>query len=122
MYKLQIDEEDRHCLECGEPIYGRSDKKFCTISCKNRYHGQMRRWHNQLYANTMECLNNNYDILENLYRLHRTSCPITDLCDMGFRPEHVTHKVEKKGKHLEYRCFDFVYNMSGNKLFNLRRL
>jgi hypothetical protein len=75
-----------------------------------------------LYADTLDCLNRNYGILEHLYRLHSTGCSITELSEMGFRPDYVTHKVEKKGKHLEYRCFDFTYNLSDSKLFNLRRL
>ena len=45
-----------------------------------------------------------------------------ELLNMGFCPDCVTHCVRKKGKHLESRCFDFIYNMSSNKLFNLRRL
>lgn len=122
MYKLLDQEDDRHCLECGEPLYGRTDKKFCNTSCRSKYHGQMRRRHNMLYADTLACLNRNYGILEHLYRLHSTGCPIAELSDMGFRTDYVTHKVEKKGKHLEYRCFDFTYNLSGSKLFNLRRL
>ncbi len=122
MYKLLNDEEDRHCLECGEPLYGRPDKKFCSSSCKSKYHGELRRWHNRLYSTTLDNLNRNYGILEHLYRLNNTGCPTSELLAMGFRPDFVTHRVEKKGKHLEYRCFDFVYNMSDSKLFNLRRL
>jgi len=26
------------CIGCGEPIIGRSDKKFCNESCKSTYH------------------------------------------------------------------------------------
>ena len=122
MYKLINDNEDRHCLECGEPLYGRTDKKFCNISCRSKYHGQLRRWHNALYTNTLDSLNRNYEILEHMYRLHSTFCPIRELLEMGFLPDFVTHRAEKKGKHLEYRCFDFIYNLSDNKLFNLRRL
>ena len=122
MYKLINEDEDRHCLECGEPLYGRTDKKFCNTSCRSKYHGQLRRWHNMLYSKTLDNLNGNYEILEHLFRLHSTGCPLQELTEMGFKPDFVTHTVQKKGKHLEYRCFDFIYNMSGAKLFNLRRL
>ena len=122
MYKLLSEDEDRHCLECGEPLYGRTDKKFCNISCRSKYHGQLRRRQNKLYADTLEYLNRNYEILEHLFKLHGTNCDLTELAVMGFKTDLVTHRVQKKGKHLEYRCFDFVYNLSDNKLFNLRRL
>ena len=122
MYKLLKEDEDRHCLECGEPLYGRTDKRFCNTSCRSKYHGQIRRWHNTLYSNTLEALEQNHAILEHMSRLHLTGCSLSELSEMGFKPDFVTHRVEKKGKHLEYRCFDFIYNMSDNKLFNLRRL
>lgn len=121
MYKITT-EDDRHCLECGEPIYGRTDKVFCNRACKSRYHGQQRSLHNMAYSKTMASLQRNYGILEHLHKLKARNCPLDELTEMGFLPECVTHRVEKKGKHLEYRCFDFVYNMSENKLFNLRRL
>ena len=122
MYKLINDDNERHCLECGEPLYGRPDKKFCNISCRSKYHGDLRRRHNMLYSKTMGNLQRNYEILEHLYRLNSLACPLRELIAMGFKTDFVTHRVEKKGKHLEYRCFDFIYNLSDNKLFNLRRL
>ena len=122
MYKKIPEDEDRHCLECGEPIYGRTDKKFCNTSCKSRYHGHYRSLHNMVYDSTINSLSINYGILEKMFKLKATSCPMKDLREMGFRPDCMTHRTEKKGKHLEYRCFDFVYNLSERKLFNLRRL
>lgn len=117
-----IDEEHGHCLECGEPLYGRTDKKFCNISCKNRYHGHIRLGQRLAYNKTINALGRNYAVLEHLYKLKRSACPVENLLDMGFSTEYTTHAVQKKGKHLEYRCFDFVYNLSDCKLFNLRRL
>lgn len=121
MYKIP-ENEGRHCLECGEPLYGRPDKVFCNRSCKSRWHGHLIRHQNTAYNKTMSNLQRNYGILEHLYKLKTVNCPLDELTGMGFIPDCVTHRVEKKGKHLEYRCFDFVYNMSANKLFNLRRL
>lgn len=28
----------RKCLQCGDPVIGRLDKKFCEDSCKTAYH------------------------------------------------------------------------------------
>ena len=116
------DDEQRHCLECGEPLYGRTDKKFCDRSCKNRWHGHIRLGQRNSYNRTIAGLTRNYALLERLYKLKKLSCPMGDLLDMGFTPELTTHTVQKKGKHLEYRCFDFVYNLSEGKMFNLRRI
>lgn len=35
-YKLHIEEEGT-CLECGTAISGRRDKRFCSLSCKNKH-------------------------------------------------------------------------------------
>lgn len=122
MYKIVEEDETRHCLECGEPLYGRTDKKFCTNSCRNRWHGEARSRHNSTYTKTIGTLQRNYNILEQMFKLKASGCPMKELLEMGFHPEFVTHQVQKIGKHLEYRCFDFIYNLSERKLFNLRRL
>lgn len=122
MYKTIEEDVGTYCLECGEPIYGRSDKKFCGVACKNRWHrGSDTRLRN-IMSPTLAALTSNYGILENLFLLDIHSCPLTRLEEMGFRQEYVTQKVEKNKKHLEYRCFDFIYCLSQSKLFNLRRI
>ena len=122
MYDIQQDEEHGHCLECGEPLYGRPDKKFCNHACKNKWHGHIRTGQRVAYNKTLNGLTRNYAILEQLFKLKSSGCPMPSLLEMGFMPELTTHQVKKKGKHLEYRCFDFMYNLSESKLFNLRRM
>lgn len=122
MYRYAEEEQAAHCLECGEPIYGRADKKFCDCNCRNRWHSRLRSDQNPRLKTTLSILTRNYGILESIYDMHTASCPAEVLERMGFRQEYVTHSPIKKGKHLEYRCFDFVYNLSQTKLFNLRRV
>ena len=31
------------CLECGEKIIGRSDKKFCNDACRNSYNNKQNK-------------------------------------------------------------------------------
>ena len=33
----RLDEDKPRCLHCGAPVYGRTDKKFCSPGCKDRY-------------------------------------------------------------------------------------
>ena len=122
MYIHDEAEQAPHCLECGEPIYGRTDKKFCDCNCRNRWHSRLRADKDTHLRNTLGILTRNYSILENIFEMNAGTCPADVLERLGFRPEYMTHSPIKKGKHLEYRCFDFVYNMSPNKLFNLRRV
>jgi predicted nucleic acid-binding Zn ribbon protein len=39
----QMHEGPNYCHFCDEPIFGRSDKKFCNDSCRNRFHAQAQR-------------------------------------------------------------------------------
>ena len=43
MYINDEETEDvPHCLECGDVLYGRSDKKFCDATCRNAWHAHIR--------------------------------------------------------------------------------
>lgn len=33
----------KHCLHCGVEFTGRTDKRFCSVSCKNHYNFQKRK-------------------------------------------------------------------------------
>ena len=39
------------CLECGEPILGRSDKKFCSDLCRNAYNNKANSDSNNFVRN-----------------------------------------------------------------------
>ena len=123
MYKpINSEHRNTHCLECGEPVYGRADKKFCNSSCRNSFHAHIRSEGRQKRHSTLTLLGANYGILANLLRIQKTSCPMDSLLEMGFRPEYVTHTAEKRGRHTEYRCFDIAYYQTSGKIFNLHRV
>ena len=46
---------------------------------------------------------------------------IGDLISLGFRPEFSTG-YKKIRSHDEYRCFEYKYNLSSSRLFNLQRI
>lgn len=53
----------RQCCVCDKPLYGRSDKVFCDITCKNRYHSDVRRHTKSASAVNIRILRKNYAIL-----------------------------------------------------------
>ena len=109
------------CLECGTPVYGRKDKHFCCTSCKNRYHNREQRQQKDVRLTTMTALSRNYEILEALLKEKVTSMSLSDLAQMGFRPEYVTGHRKGLYRHEEYACFDIRYYRSSTKIFNVRR-
>ena len=57
---------NRTCLNCGESIFGRSDKKFCDDACRNNYNNSQRRDVTNLMRNVNNALRKNRLILEKL--------------------------------------------------------
>ena len=119
-YKLQFEEEGS-CLECGTTFYGRKDKQFCSIGCKNRYHNREVRERRQIQADTVAILSHNYEILNALLRDKRVSASLDELTKAGYNPAFVTGHRKGYYRHDEYWCFDICFYRSYTKIFNLRR-
>ena len=51
------------CLECGEKIIGRSDKKFCNDACRNSYNNKQNKDSSNLMRNINNKLRKNFRIL-----------------------------------------------------------
>jgi hypothetical protein len=58
----------KNCLECGEKIMGRSDKKFCSDACRNAYNNKLNSGSNNLVRNINNTLRKNRRILEEACR------------------------------------------------------
>ncbi|MBR4756398.1 MAG: hypothetical protein IK076_05600 [Bacteroidales bacterium] len=109
------------CLECGGLLHeGRNDRKFCSSSCRNRWH-YMKEGRMQWYRRkTIGILDRNHEILSGLIKEGVTGISIPDLVHLGYRTECITY-CHKVGKHLEYRCYDIKYCMSESRIFKLGR-
>lgn len=122
---MDYKEEDQsrgRCLECGDVLpYGRSDMKFCCVSCKSRYHYVNKGHLKGLRLKTIGALDRNHEILESLLSQEVRSINIPDLAQMGYRFDCITsyHKVRN---HNEYRCYDIKYFMSDSRIFGLSRV
>lgn len=53
-------------MECGEPVKGRSDKKFCSDYCRNSYNNKINRESKNLIRNVNNRLKKNYRTLTEL--------------------------------------------------------
>ncbi|MDM1295509.1 hypothetical protein HX021_14560 [Sphingobacterium sp. N143] len=54
---------ERVCLECGERIQGRSDKRFCDDACRNTYNNKLNSDQTNLVRNVNNILRKNRRIL-----------------------------------------------------------
>lgn len=94
------------CIECGEKIIGRSDKKFCNDACRNAYNNKQNKDSSNLMRNINNKLRKNYRILNEVNTDGKTKSSKKKLQSLGFDFNFFTQiKVYKNGS--EYR---FVYS------------
>ncbi|MBW7674700.1 hypothetical protein [Chryseobacterium chendengshani] len=95
-----------NCLECGEKIIGRSDKKFCNDACRNAYNNKQNKDSSNLMRNVNNKLRRNYRILSETNIEGKTKISKSKLGGLGFDFNYFTQiKVYKNGS--EYK---FVYD------------
>lgn len=103
--------ETRLCQNCGKPIQGRLDKKFCDDSCRNTYNNQQNAIPVNLIRNINNTLKKNRNILESLIPANEELAKTTRerLVRAGFNFRFFTHTYQsKKGNTYRY-CYDFGY-------------
>ena len=110
------------CLCCGDLIlYGRPDRKFCSSTCKNRWHNRQKYPAQELVERRIiRILRRNHDILDRLIRLNIRSLDRITLMDMGYHPDYVTSYRKVGIKHL-FTCFDIHYEQTPTRIKKIVR-
>lgn len=111
----------RQCCVCDNPLIGRSDKVFCGIQCKNKYHSDVRKHTKSATSVNTKILFKNYQILCLLFGKDCTKLSIKklELQRLGFDFEMVSG-VTKTPYGLKYELFEFSwYYSSKNQIVAL---
>ena len=112
------------CKECGAPLIqgrGRTDRKFCSVTCKNRWHNRNSEPFREYRQRILRRLDRNHSILSGVVRAERSALGLTEAMAMGFSPTIYT-SCAKIGKHVEYTCFDIRYRISENRLWAVEKI
>ena len=99
----------KNCLECGETLKGRIDKKFCDDYCRNAYNNKLNRATNKLVRNVNNRLKRNYRILSELNPNNKTKTSRTKLLERGFDFEYFTSIYTTKSGTVYYFVYDQGY-------------
>lgn len=94
------------CLECGDKIIGREDKKFCSDSCRNAYNNKINKDSTNYMRNVNNKLRKNYRILSELNVTNKTTTTRSKLMSKGFDFNFFTTILNTKAGKTYY----FVYN------------
>jgi hypothetical protein len=75
---------ERKCLECGEVLMGRADKKFCNDQCRSAHYQRKNVVTEGLIRTTNNQLRKNYTILKALNKDGKTKVKKATLLKEGF--------------------------------------
>lgn len=114
--------EKRICPECGEPIQGRIDKKFCSDLCRNSYNNKLNSDSVNLVRNINNILRRNRRILEELLPDDTAKVPAQKLIDKGFNFSYFTNTTTTKTGKTYVFCYEYGYlPLEGNYYLLVKR-
>ncbi|SRR5574343_392864 len=102
----------KNCLECGETIIGRSDKKFCDDACRNAYNNKQHKDQTNLMRNVNNKLRKNFRILsEQKFIEGKAKTSKNKLSTLGFDFEYFTNIKTYKNGSQYFFVYDFGYKL-----------
>jgi len=97
------------CVNCGEIIIGRTDKKFCSDQCRYGYNNKIKRQNEKLILDINKTLRKNRKILKQFNPEGKTTIRTEYLLKLGFDFRYHTHTYTTKNNN-EYRfCYEYGY-------------
>ena len=104
------EETIRSCLECGEKIVGRADKKFCSDQCRNAYNNRLNSDTSNTVRNINNILRKNRRILAELNKQSdKTMVTRENMLTSGFNFTYHTHTYTTKKGDVYHFCYEQGY-------------
>ncbi|WP_026954628.1 DUF2116 family Zn-ribbon domain-containing protein [Algoriphagus vanfongensis] len=103
--------QGKTCLNCGAPIQGRIDKKFCDDQCRNTYNYQLYADGSNLIRRINHALKKNRNILASLVKEgdEMAKVPKEKLTQEGYQFKYSTHTYETKKGSIYTYCYDYGF-------------
>ena len=110
---------DKTCLECGDKIVGREDKKFCSDGCRNAYNNKINKDSTNFMRNVNNKLRKNYRILSALNVDGKGKATKSKLLSKGFDFEFFTNILETKTGNTYFFVYDQGYRLLDDDFYLL---
>jgi hypothetical protein len=111
--------QERVCLECGEPLRGRADQKFCNDLCRNAYNNKKLSGSTNFMRKINRILKKNHTILEELNPDEKTTTFRSTLEKQGFNFDYYTNTYTTQAGRVYYFIYDQGYSELENNKFLL---
>ena len=114
---------EKQCLQCGEKLLGRTDKRFCSDACRNLYHYNANNASINYVRNVVNILKRNRRVLSELNdgpegtrKGHRDK-----LVERGYNFLYHTNTYRTRAGNTYVFCFEHGYLELGENWFTLVR-
>ena len=97
------------CLECGNQIVGRLDKKFCSDQCRYMFNNKKKRQHEVAIQNVNRILRKNRSILQSLNPVGKTTVRRSLLENKDFDFNFHTHIYRTQNGAVYYFIYEYGY-------------
>jgi hypothetical protein len=109
------------CLDCEQPLRGRSDKKFCDDNCRTNFHNQIKQEEEKTLRQINSILKRNRSILVRLSAGNAVVVNKKLLIEANFNFHFSTHSknINKKSWSVIY---DFAYYQANEEQISIQRI
>ncbi len=101
--------KDARCLQCGEIIIGRIDKKFCDAQCRNSYNNKTKRDTEKRIIEVNRILRRNRKILKQFNPEGKTTVRKEYLEKLNFNFSFHTHTFTTINDNTYKFCYEYGY-------------
>ena len=103
-------EKEKTCLECGETLVGRADKKFCDDQCRSNYNNKANSDVTAEVRNINNILRKNRRLLESIAGSEgKAKISKQKLAGKGFNFKYYTHQHQTQKGSIYKLCYDYGY-------------
>ena len=111
----------KNCLQCGQRLFGRRDKKFCNDFCRNTFNNQLNKENVEVIRITNNKLKKNHKILRSLLETNKEQITRTELELLGFDFNLVTSFDMSEGV-VYRRVYDFVLTQKQDNSIEVKQI
>ncbi len=98
------------CKECGKPLQGRLDKKFCDTYCRNTYNNKIKRRNEEYIQQINSALRKNRKILKTLSPVGKSTVRKEVMEAMGYDFSLFSSLYKTPKGTLYYLCYDYGFS------------
>jgi len=117
--KTFVNMKKRTCIECGEEIIGRLDKRFCSDQCRSSYNNRLNSDATNFIRTINNILRKNRRILAKLNPDGKTKVHKDKLLEAGFKFSYFTNQYKTKSGNVYHFCYDQGYLPLDNDYYAL---